>query len=69
MPMLSLVFPSNASYFLNMLITLSNFQMIPTEDILDKMFKFLKEIKDKNGDETDESYFGYEKDNFMGNTS
>jgi hypothetical protein len=43
--------------------------MIPTEEILDKIFTFLKQIKDKNGDEPDESYYGYEKDNFMGNTS
>ena len=45
MPLLKLIFPSNTEYVLNMLIDLSNFEMIPANKILKKIFSFLNDIK------------------------
>jgi hypothetical protein len=43
---MSLGLPSNVSYFLGMLIDLINFNIIPTDKILDKVFKLKKSADD-----------------------
>jgi hypothetical protein len=45
-PLMSLGLPSNVSYFLGMLIDLINFKIIPTDKILEKVFKLKKSAED-----------------------
>ena len=49
MPLMNIQFPANLTYFLNMLVDLINFSIIPTDKILEKVFK----IKDSTDDATD----------------
>ena len=68
LPLLKLIYPANAEYVLNFLIDITNFEMIPADDILKKIFKFLDAIKTNiNNDE--EVFNGYSIDDFIENTA
>ena len=72
LPLLKLVFPSNTEFFLEMLSSLSNFELIPAHDILKMIFPFLKSDDNdvSSDDENDEvTIFGYSVTDFIDNTA
>ena len=54
LPLLKLIFPSNTEFFLEMLSSLSNFELIPAHEILMFIFPFLKTNGDDISSEDDD---------------
>ena len=63
MPLMSVQYPSNVQYFLNLLVEFINFDIIPTDKIIEKVFK----IKEKADDTTTTvlSALGYKSTNLL----
>jgi hypothetical protein len=65
MPMLSVVFPSNAEYFISFLVDIVNFNIIPTDKVIDKIMK----LKASSDGEVDKKFgkFGFKSTNVLKN--
>ena len=48
MPLINIGIPGNASYFLQILITIANFEILPSEYLLGKIFNFDGEVEPYN---------------------
>lgn len=46
LPLLHTFFPSNAEYFITFIVDISNFNVIPTDKILDKILNLKQEAED-----------------------
>lgn len=52
LPFIKIVFPNNTQYLLEILMVLSNFDLIPAEYIIEKILKLFNiELDDENEDE------------------
>ena len=67
MPLMKMIYPSNTEFVLNILIDLTNFQMIPANEILKKIFKFLNDLPIHKEVGNEESLVGYSIDDFIEN--
>lgn len=65
MPLMSVAYPTNVQYFLNLLVDLINFDIIPTDYIIEKVFR----IKESADDTTNTilSALGYKSTKLLSN--
>ena len=66
MPLIQVSYPTNVSYFLNLLVGFINFDLIPT----DKLVKLVFRLKEDGNDTTTTvmTSIGYESSNIINNT-
>lgn len=69
LPLFKIIFPSNAAFVLEIFIELTNFELIPANDILKKIFTFLEDVSSDSETDEEGEMLGYSLDYFVENTA